>query len=215
MLSLNRARFDAFGCGLLRRFGLALLLIGFWITTSASAKSKFNKVVDVGDKAFAWESIPGTDDKKHSLVDFKDAKAVVVVFTCNHCPVAKGYESRLLAFAKKYAERGVQVVAINVNRNDADGLEKMKVRAKESGFTFPYLFDETQKSARAYGAVGTPHFFLLDKERRIAYMGAFDDNLNAEKVEKHYLIDAVEAVLDGKAAPVKESLQRGCEIQYE
>jgi peroxiredoxin len=91
----------------------------------------------------------------------------------------------------------------------------MKARASEKGFTFPYLYDETQKSARSYGATATPHFFLLDGDRKIAYMGAFDDNFDSEKVEKHFLADAVKAVLAGKAPRVRESLQRGCAIDYE
>jgi len=181
----------------------------------ASAKPKFNKVLDIADPAPDWNDLPGTDGKSHSLSDFRDAQAIVIVFTCNHCPVAKQYEERLVEFAKKY-ERRAQVVAISVSRNDADRLEKMKSRAAEAGFKFPYLRDESQKSGRAYGATVTPHFFVLDRDRKIAYMGAFDDNIfEPEKVEKHYLVDAVEAVLAGKEPRVRESLQRGCAIPYD
>lgn len=182
---------------------------------AAGGKAKFNKVLNVGDKAPEWSDLPGIDGKPHSLADYQEAKAVVVVFTCNHCPVAKAYEERVAEFAKKY-EREVQVVAISVSRNPADGLAKMKARAAEKEFPFPYLFDETQKSGRSYGATVTPHFFLLDGERKIAYMGAFDDNIfEPEKAEKHYLADAVEAMLAGHEPKVKESLQRGCPIEYE
>jgi peroxiredoxin len=124
------------------------------------------------------------------------------------------YEERLMEFARKY-EQKVQVVAISVSHNGADGLAKMKSRAAEKGFPFPYLYDESQKSARSYGATVTPHFFVLDHDRRIAYMGAFDDNFNRDKVEKQYLADAVEALLAGNEPRVKESLQRGCAIEYE
>jgi len=197
--------------------GAIILLAGFLETTGVAqaGKAKFNKVLDVGDRAPDWKDLPGTDGKSHSLAEFRDATALVVVFTCNHCPVAKQYEERLVEFAKKYEKR-VQVVAISISRNDADRLEKMKVRAAEAGFAFPYLRDESQQIGRAYGATVTPHFFVLDRDRKIAYMGAFDDNIfEPEKVEKHYVVDAVEAVLAGKEPRVRESLQRGCAIQYD
>jgi peroxiredoxin len=179
----------------------------------AAGKAKFNNVLAIGDKAPDWENLPGVDGQAHSLKDYGEAKAVVVVFTCNHCPVAKMYEERLIEFASKF-EKTVQVVAISVSRNGADGLEKMKARASEKGFPFPYLYDETQNSGRSYGATVTPHFFLLDGERKIAYMGAFDDNFEPHKVQKNYLIDAVNSVLEEKPPRVRESLQRGCAIDY-
>jgi peroxiredoxin len=187
---------------------------GIAIDGAFAGKAKFNNVLAIGDAAPDWENLPGVDGGVHSLKDYREAKAVVVVFTCNHCPVAKMYEDRLIDFAKKH-EKTVQVVAISVSRNGADGLEKMKARASEKGFPFPYVYDETQTCGRSYGASVTPHFFLLDGERKIAYMGAFDDNFDRAHVEKNYLIDAVEAVLDGKAPRVRESLQRGCGIVYE
>jgi peroxiredoxin len=181
----------------------------------AAGKSKFNSVVAIGDKAPDWENLPGVDGNSHSLADYRESKAVVVVFTCNHCPVAKMHEDRLIELAKKYA-KDVQVVAISVSHSAADGLDKMKVRASEKGYPFPYLYDETQKTGRSYGATATPHFFLLDGERKIAYMGAFDDStLEPAKAEKHYLVDALKAVLAGKEPRVRESLQRGCAIEYE
>jgi peroxiredoxin len=185
------------------------------IDSAFAGKSKFNSVLAIGDKAPDWENLPGVDGKPHSLADYRDAKAVVIVFTCNHCPVAKMHEDRLIDLAKKYA-KDVQVVAISVSRSPADGLDKMKTRASEKGFPFPYLYDETQKTGRSYGATATPHFFLLDGERKIAYMGAFDDStFEPAKAEKHYLVDALKAVLAGKEPRVRESLQRGCAIDYE
>ncbi len=193
----------------------AVLAVAACVSIAAEkGRSKFNNVVVVGDKAPDWADLPGVDGKPHSLADYGDAKAVIVVFTCNHCPVAKAYEARLIELAKAY-EKEVQVVAISVSHNGADGLEKMKVRAAESNLPYPYLYDESQQSARKYGATATPHFFLLDGERKIAYMGAFDDNLEGIKVDKHYLADAVKAVLAGKEPRVRESLQRGCAIEYE
>jgi len=209
---------QAFKHGGLALSSLGLVFLAFWFgdrsSAVAGAKSKFNKVVGLGDPAPDWAGLPGVDDKPHSLGDYAEAKAVIVIFTCNHCPVATMYEERVIELAKKY-EKQVQVVAISVSHNGADTMEKMKKRAAEKKFSFPYLYDETQKSARNYGATVTPHFFLLDGKRRIAYMGAFDDNFETEKVAKHYLADAIEAVLAGKEPRVKESLQRGCAIEYE
>lgn len=180
-----------------------------------AGKAKFNKVLDIGDQAPDWTDLPGVDGKKHSLDEYRDAKAVVVLFTCNRCPVSKQYAERLAAFVKKY-EKQVQVVAISVSLHGADRLNQMAVRAAEKPFPYPYLHDESQFTGHAYGATSTPQFFLLDGKRRIAYMGAFDDNFaDPEKVEKQYLIDAVEAVLAGNEPKVKESLARGCAIDYE
>jgi len=195
--------------------GVALAIVAFDVVhLAAGPKTKFNKVISIGDSAPDWADLPGTDGKRHSLADYREAQAMVVVFICNHCPVAKMYEDRLIEFSRKYKNK-VQVLAICVSHNDADKLEKMKARASEKGFPFPYLYDDSQKSARNLGATATPHFFLLDSQRKIAYMGAFDDSRDPENVEKHYLVDAVDAVLAGEEPRIKESLQRGCLIDYE
>jgi peroxiredoxin len=140
---------------------------------------------------------------------------VAVVFTCNKCPVAVDYEDRLIEYQNEYADKGVQVVAINVNNAEADKLPAMKVRAEEKGYTFPYLYDESQKSAREYGAEVTPHVFLLDTQRKVAYVGPVDDNPDVKQVTKAYLRDATEAVLAGKAPETTEVDPVGCGIQYE
>ena len=189
--------------------GLLLGLCG-----NVLAKSKFNRVVSVGDAAPTWSELPGTDGARHSFDDIKDAPVLVVAFICNHCPVAKGYEARLIEFVNTYKDRGVKLVAINVNTGKVDRLDKMQERATAHGFNFTYLFDESQQTARAYGATVTPHVFVIDGKRRIAYMGAFDDHNEPARVQKHYVVDAVEAILAGKTPAVKESLQRGCGIQY-
>jgi peroxiredoxin len=210
----ERSNRTACSIGPFAAFLAVLAGIGGLAPMADAGKTKFNKVLSIGDAAPDWADLPGVDDKSHSLADFREAKVVVVVFTCNHCPVAKMYEERLMEFARKYEEK-VQVVAISVSHNGADGLAKMKTRAAEKGFPFPYLYDESQKSARSYGATVTPHFFVLDGDRKVAYMGAFDDNFDRDKVEKHYLADAVEALLVGNEPRAKESLQRGCAIEYE
>lgn len=173
------------------------------------------KGVKVGDPAPDWKGIIGVDDKEHSLADYKDAKLIVLVFTCNHCPVAKAYEDRLVALQKDYKDKGVQVIAVNVNNIPEDRLDQMKVRAKEKGFNFPYIYDSSQKMGHDYGARVTPHVFVLDSERKVAYIGAIDDNQNPEKVTKQYLRDALDALLAGKTPPVAETKAFGCSIKYE
>ena len=129
----------------------------------------------IGDPAPTFNAIIGIDDKRHDLDEYRDAKLVVLVFTCNHCPVAQDYEDRLMAIAKDYQGKGVQLVAVNVNNIPADRLDEMKNHAKDKGFSFPYLYDPSQKIGHDYGAKCTPHVFVLDNQRKIAYMGAIDD----------------------------------------
>ena len=183
--------------------------------SAGALAGKFNKQVNIGDNGPKFTKLIGTDDKKHSMDDYKEAKVLVVAFTCNHCPVAVAYEGRFIEFAKKYKDKGVAFVAINVNNLPADKLPAMKVRAKEKGFNFPYLYDPTQKIAREYGATSTPHLFVLCQKRGIAYMGAFDDSNNPKRVKNRYLPDAVDSLLAGKTVEVTETRQRGCSIKYE
>ncbi len=171
--------------------------------------------VKIGDPAPNFKGIVGTDDKKHSLSDFKDSKLVVLVFTCNHCPVASAYEKRLVAVQDDYKAKGVQVVAVNVNNIEPDRLDKMKQRAKDKKFNFPYLYDSSQKLGHDYGATVTPHVFLLDQKRKVVYMGAVDDKMKADDVKKTYLRDALDALLAGKRPPKTVTKQFGCGIKYE
>ena len=135
------------------------------------------------------------------------------MFTCNSCPVAQEYEDRIVAFADKYKDR-VAVVAVNVNTVREDRLDAMKKRAGKKKFTFPYLYDETQKIARDYGAAYTPEFFVLTKDRKVAYMGAMDDKTKADEVKEKYLDAAVDAVLKGEKPPKGETIAHGCMIRY-
>jgi len=190
--------------------GLALLL---------AAGASHAKGVKVGDKAPDWSGIIGVDDKKHDLSEYKKAKGLVLVFTCNHCPVAKAYQDRLKTLQKDYGPKGVQVIAVNVNNLPADRLPKMKERAKKKKYNFPYLYDPTQKIARDYGARVTPHVFILgkatDEGRKVVYVGAVDNNMKAEKAEKHYVRDALDALLAGKEPPTAETKPFGCSVKYE
>ncbi|WP_410879532.1 thioredoxin family protein [Myroides sp. DW712] len=173
----------------------------------------------IGDQATDF-SLIGIDDKKHSLADFPEAKGYIVIFTCNHCPYAKAYEERIVALDQKYKTLGYPVVAINPNDpvvQPEDGLELMKERAKEKGFTFPYLLDEGQKIYPQYGATKTPHVFLLQKaegKNIVKYIGAIDDNYeDASQVSVKYVENAVDALLAGKAIEQTTTVAIGCSIK--
>ena len=173
----------------------------------------------VGDIATDF-SLKNIDNKKVALKDFKDAKGFIVVFTCNHCPYAQAYEDRIVALDKKYKKLGYPVVAINPNnpeKQKEDSFELMKVKAKEKGFTFPYLLDEGQKVYPQYGATKTPHVYVLQKSPKgnvVKYIGAIDDNYaEASAVKQKYVENAVNALLKNKEVSVKETKAIGCSIK--
>ncbi len=183
------------------------------VAAIVASAGEFNEILKIGDKAPAWKQLPGVDGKLHDFDEWKAKPYLVVVFTCNSCPCARDYEDRIKAFVKKYEDQ-VAVVAINVNTIPDDRLEAMKKRATDRGFNFPYLYDESQQIAKAYGATYTPEFFLLDRDRRVAYMGAMDDKDDPDKVRVRYLEDAVTAVLAGKKPEKAETRARGCMVRY-
>ncbi len=193
-----------------------------WIVTFAvvvvmvsAATSGFGAKLEIGDDAPDWSGIIGIDDQQHGLSDYKEAKLIVLVFTCNHCPVAKAYEERLVALQKAYGPKGVRVIAANVNNLADDKLGPMKRRAEQMKFNFPYLYDPTQEIARDHGATVTPHVFVLDGRRKIAYMGAIDDSMKADGVKHPFLKNALDALLAGKEPPQTVTRQFGCGIKYE
>lgn len=176
---------------------------------------EFNKVLSVGDAAPAWKELDGTDGKTHALADLKDKDVVVVVFTCNSCPVAADYEDRIVALAEANSGKDskVAVVAINVNTGKADALPAMTERAAKKKFGFTYLYDPSQKTALAYGAMFTPECFVLNKDRKVVYMGAFDDKPGGGPKAK-YVELAVAAALAGTPADAAEtSAAAGCKIK--
>jgi len=174
----------------------------------------------VGDKATDFK-LKNIDDKTFSLADKKDAKGFIVVFTCNHCPYAVKYEDRIVALNNKYAKLGYPVIAINPNDATAypdDNLENMKKRAKSKSFTFPYLVDDTQEIAKAYGATKTPHVFVLKKENAdliVKYIGAIDDNTDdASAVTVKYVEQAVDALLADKPVAITSTKAIGCGVKW-
>jgi peroxiredoxin len=198
----------------MRKLGLLGLLAMVVVLTSSS----FNGY-DIGDVAtdFSLKSIDGT---MVSLSDYEDAKGFLVIFTCNMCPYAKAYEDRIIALDGKYKPLGVPVVAINPNnptKQPGDGFEEMKARAKEKGFTFPYLLDEGQKIFPQYGATRTPHVYLLEKTDKgniVRYIGAIDDNYqDVSQVEEKYVENAVDAMLAGDEIKVTTTRAIGCSIK--
>lgn len=163
-------------------------------------------------------SLPGVDGETHSLDSFSDAELLVVVFTCNHCPYAIASEDRLIEIQRDYASKGIQIVAINPN--DAknypdDSFEKMKERAAEKGFNFPYLRDESQEVARAYDAACTPDIFVFDKDRKLVYNGRIDDNWKEpDNVTRNDLREVLDAVLEGRSVDFEHVPSMGCSIKW-
>ena len=185
------------------------------VVANASA-GEFNEVLSIGDKAPAWENLPGTDGKKHSLADLKDKSVVVLVFTCLSCPTAVDYEERINALAKQHSgsDSKVAVVAVCVNRIEADRLSKLEARVKDKGLSFVYLYDESQKIAKDFGAIFTPEFYVFDQDRKLVYMGAMDDNTDPRMVKQNFVDVAISAAQKGEKPKVTETLARGCRVRY-
>ncbi len=160
----------------------------------------------------------GVDDKNYSLNSFADKEALIIVFSCNHCPYVKAYEGRMKQLQEDYANKGVTVVAINPNdavNYPEDSFEEMKKRAESESFNFVYLRDEDQTAAKAYDATHTPEIFLFDKERKLAFHGKIDDNWQEpDKVVNNYLRDALDELLEGKEISVPETFTIGCTIKW-
>jgi peroxiredoxin len=173
-------------------FAIVLALVGFSIAAYADDA---HPILALGSHAPNFE-LPGVDGKTHKLADYGASPVLVVVFTCNHCPIAQMYEQRIAQLAADYKDRGVAVVAIEPNDPSAirideldssdtsDSLEEMKIRAQYKHLTYPYLYDgETQLVTRAYGPQATPHVFVFDRERRLRYEGRMDNSYRVEQVK--------------------------------
>jgi peroxiredoxin len=171
----------------------------------------------LGDSAIAF-TLPGADDKQHALSDYADKNAIVVIFSCNHCPYVRAWEDRMIQIQADYAAQGAQLIAINANNattHPSDSFPKMKEHAAEKGFNFVYLRDESQDIARAYGAERTPEVFAFDKTGKLRYHGTIDDNYdNPARVKQPYLRDALDAILAGEPPSVAETAPVGCTIKW-
>jgi peroxiredoxin len=161
--------------------------------------------------------LKGVDGKTYGLKSFSGKKSLVVVFSCNHCPYVQAYEDRMVQLQNDYSPKGVTLVAINSNDDNGypeDSYPNMIKRAKERGFNFPYLRDETQEIAKKYGAICTPHVFAFDQQRRLQYKGRIDDNRNPESVKTKDLRDALDAILAGHKPGVQETRPFGCSVKW-
>jgi len=188
------------------------------VVSPALAGEKYNTKITIGDKAPDFSGIPAYDaaakqDASLTLSDIKE-DVVVVFFSGNHCPMVQQYEDRIIEFVSSVKGKSVKVVGIAVGDIDEDRLPGIKKFTADKGSNYIYGYDESQALGKAYGATKTPEFFVLNKDRKIVYAGALDDNPNEGKVKKTYVKDAVAAVLSGKTPEVSTSKAVGCGIHY-
>jgi peroxiredoxin len=208
-------------------FSSAALLSVFALATAerAAAEPPGFQLLAIGDPAPDFK-LPGVDGKDYTPADFAAAKLLAIIFTCNHCPTAQAYEDRIIKLHADYKDRGVALVAISPNDDQAvrldelgytdvgDSFEDMKLRAQERNFQFPYLYDgATQKTSLAYGVVATPQVFLFDAERKLRYVGRIDDS-DVRTVTSHDARNAIDALLAGKAVPVEKTRTFGCSTKW-
>ncbi len=198
-----------------KQIGLVAIVTFFSLAFSFS-----NNGYEPGMEAVDF-NLKNTNGQMVSMASQTEAKGFIIVFTCNECPFARKYENRIVALDKKYKPLGYPVIAINANDtvNYPEEVHKEKVkRAKDKGFTFPYLTDETQNIAKAFGAMKTPHIFLINKENDkfiVKYTGGIDNNFeNVDKVTKKYLENALDELIAGKEITVKTSKAVGCMIKW-
>jgi peroxiredoxin len=178
------------------------------------AASPVKNGYEVGDKATDFK-LKNVDGKMVSLADFKEVKGFIVIFDCNTCPYSKAYNQRIIDLNEKYASKGFPVIAINANDGRGDSFDEMVRIANKKNYSFPYLYDETQAIARAYGATNTPHVFILTKEFKVAYIGAIDDSpRGASEATKKYAENAIEALLAGRPVPDTKTKAMGCGIKW-
>lgn len=209
----------------MNRFITFASLFLFAICSAMQAAPPGFTELNIGDKAPDFD-LPGVDGKQYRLSDFDKSKLLLIIFTCNHCPTAQAYESRIMQLHADYKDRGVALLAISPNDDQAvrldelgytdlgDSFADMKIRAKQRGFTFPYLYDgETQKTSLAYGVVATPQVFLFDSERKLRYAGRIDD-AEVKAVTSHDTRNAIDALLSGKKVTVEKTRTFGCSTKW-
>ena len=171
----------------------------------------------IGEKVLPF-NLRGVDGANHSLEEYSGKEALAVIFSCNHCPYVRAWEDRMVKIQRDYAPKGVQLIAINANddtKYPEDSFQNMKERAREKHFNFPYLRDQSQEVARAYGAERTPEVFLFDKTANLRYHGAIDDNYDdPTAVKVNYLRNALDAVLSGTPLEIRETKPVGCSVKW-
>ena len=204
--------------------GLAWVIL---LAAFANQPAYDHKTLEIGSAAPDFKLV-GVDDREYSLASFKDARVLVIIFTCNHCPTAQCYEDRIIQMTKDYAGKNVAVVAIMPNDPQSlrldeldfsdlgDSFAEMKIRAKEKKFNFPYLYDgETEVVSRAYGPIATPHVFIFDQDRKLRYEGRVDDTENPyKKPGQTDARNAIDALLSNREVPVKTTKVFGCSVKW-
>lgn len=174
--------------------------------------------LELGEQAPDFD-LPGIDGKNWSLADFEDARLLIVVFSCNHCPYVVGSEDRMKKLYADYKPKGVEMIAINSNETEnhpTDSFDHMVSHAKEVGINFPYVRDDSQEVALAYGALRTPHFYVFDENRELQYTGRMDDSPREPGTETtRELRDALDALLDGKTPDVQLTNPIGCNVKWQ
>lgn len=206
-------------------FKRAFLLFFIFLAAGKSFAAEV-KTLEIGAAAPDF-SLPGTDGKTYTLKSFANAKVLAIIFTCNHCPTAQAYEDRMIALTKDYKAKGVAVVAVSPNDPKAisldelgytdmgDSFAEMKLRVKEKGYNFPYLYDgETEKMSRAYGPIATPHIFIFDKQRKLQYVGRMDGSEKPGSANAEDARNALDALLADKAVAVAQTKTFGCSVKW-
>ncbi|MGK6350076.1 redoxin domain-containing protein [Parapedobacter sp. DT-150] len=211
---------------MMKSFKKILLFLALFAAAVPAANADDPKPLPIGSKAPDF-SLKGVDDKTYTLESFKDAKLLVVIFTCNHCPTAQAYEDRIMELTATYQPKGVQVIAISPNSDAAirldelgytdlsDSFEEMKMRYQDKGYNFPYLYDgENQQVSTQYGPATTPHAFVFDQERLLRYVGRIDDDEHIGKAKTHDLRNAVDELLAGKPVSTPTTRTFGCSVKW-
>ncbi len=192
---------------------LMLILPLILVTTAAAGELELGSAIPLGDV-----KMTDVSGRKVSLNDAMGKNGLLVIFSCNTCPWVDAWEDRYIVISQKYQKKDVGMIAINPNaasRGNGDGLTDMQKRAKEAGYTFHYTVDEGSQLASAFGATRTPHIYLFSKEGKLIYRGAIDDNARkARKVKKPYLINAIDAMIEGKPVSVTSTKALGCGIKF-
>jgi peroxiredoxin len=203
---------------------MALVLFAA-VTSQIAAAAENPKTLDIGSAAPDF-TLPGVDGKNHSLKEYADARILVIIFTCNHCPTAQAYEARIKQLDADYRDKGVKLIAIQPNDPQAlrldelgytdlsDSFDEMKLRAKDHDFKFPYLYDgDTQAVSKAYGVVATPHVYIFDAARKLRYVGRIDDS-DVKQIHSPDARNAIDALLAGKPVLVETTKVFGCSTKW-